>query len=77
MTDEIRKPETRLKRFTQEQIDRMGPKQIIGLCQDLFGCIGTAANDRNTNRAFDLQEIEKTGMDLCIKARARWNARRP
>ena len=43
---------------------------VIGELQDLFGRLAAAAGDRNPNRAQDLSDATKEGLDLCILARS-------
>lgn len=44
--------------------------RVVGECQSLFGQLGAAANDRNPNRAADIDRIVREGCELCVRARS-------
>lgn len=44
---------------------------VIGELQNIIGAMGASyGNDRAIDRAGPLKELEKRGMDLCVKARS-------
>lgn len=42
---------------------------IVSTLQSIIGAIGTAASDRNPNRAAHIEALVQFGHELCIKAR--------
>ena len=39
---------------------------IVAHCQNLFSAISAAANDRNPNRAADIEAFTQQGFNLCV-----------